>query len=120
MKILFFSAFFSAKGHETYLSDEIYSLANNYPDIQIIVYTTNSEINSIKKLRKNILWIQRKNLKNINEIIHFSKEMVKIFIKFKPDIVHSTYVIESLIMSLFGRIFRVCEVIVRGFRAILY
>lgn len=107
MRILFFSAFFKAKGHETYLSDEISKMAETYPELQFIVYTTNSLKNSVTRLRKNILWIQRKNLRNIRVIFQFIKEMSKIFTKFKPNIVHSTYVVESLIMALIGKIFRV-------------
>jgi len=107
LRILFFSAFFQAKGHETYLSDEIKGVAEKFPLTQFLVYTTNSERNSTKKLSKNILWVERKNLKNIQVIILFLKEMIKIFTKFKPNVVHSTYVLESLIMGFIGRVFRV-------------
>ncbi|MGQ4876866.1 MAG: hypothetical protein ACP6IY_22600 [Promethearchaeia archaeon] len=39
MRILFFSVFFNAKGHETYLADEVLTIARNYKDIEYIIYT---------------------------------------------------------------------------------
>ncbi|MHA1337897.1 MAG: glycosyltransferase family 4 protein, partial [Promethearchaeota archaeon] len=110
-RILFFSVFFIAKGHETYLADEVLTVAKNYHDIEYIVYTVNQEYNRGKRLKPNILWIQRKKLKNIKVIYLFLRDMIKIFTKFKPDLVHSHYVIESLIMGFISKAFRVPSIL---------
>lgn len=106
MRILFFATFFEYRGFETYYTSEINYFIKNYPDVEFIVYTIDCERNCTIRYNKNVLWIQRKKIKNVNTIILFLKDMVKIFTKFKPNIIHSVYVIESIIMGIVGKIFR--------------
>jgi len=109
LRILFFGTYFRFMGKETYISDEIESVVNNYPNIKYLVYTVGpyNKSNSIIRYSKNILWVRRKELRNPKVFLRFLKEIITIFIKFKPDIVHSTYVIESIIMGFFGKLFKV-------------
>ena len=109
MRILFFGTYFRFRGKETYVSDEIDSMVDQYPNLKYLIYTVGpfNEKNCLIRYSENILWIQRKNLKNIKVLLLFLKDMIKIFTKFKPDVIHSIYVIESLIMGLLGKVFRV-------------
>lgn len=113
MRVLFFGTYFQFRGKETYISDEIDAVVKNYPDIKYVVYNVGPyyPINRIVKYSKNVLWVQRKELKNLKMIILFVKDMIKIFTKFKPDSIHSIYVIESFIMGIFGKIFRVPSIL---------
>lgn len=97
------------RGKETYVSDEIDSITKNYPNIEYLIYTVGpfNKKNRCIKHSKNVLWIQRKKLKNLKVLLLFLKDIIKIFIKFKPDVIHSMYVIESLIMGTIGKLFRV-------------
>ena len=108
MRILFFSPHFELHGKHTYsyYSEEINALVKNYPDTEILVYNVNREENKVKRYSKNILLIERKSLRNITTDILFIRDMIKIFTKFKPDVIHSVYVIESIIMGFLGTIFR--------------
>ena len=83
----------------------------NYPETEFLVYTVNNEKNTVKRYHKNVLWVQRKTLKNIKTIFIFVKDMVKIFSKYKPDIIHSVYVIESIIMGIVSKIFRIPSIL---------
>jgi len=107
MRILYFSVIFEYRGSQTYYTSEINSFIKNDTNVEFIVYSVNCEKNCIIRYNKNVLWVQRKKLKNINTMILFLKDMVKIFTKFKPDIIHSAYVIESIIMGIIGKIFRI-------------
>lgn len=107
MRILYYSVFFVYLNSETYYTSEVKSLVQNYPEMEVLVYSINCDKNQVIKYDKNILWIQRKSLKKITVLFLFLKDMIKIFTKFKPDIIHSVYVIESIIMGVFGRVFRV-------------
>ena len=104
---MFFGTYFKFRGKETYISDEIDSLIKNYPDVKYLVYNINCKKNQITRYHKNILLVERKNLKNFNIIFLFLKDMIKIFTKFKPNVIHSIYVNESIIMGILGKIFRV-------------
>jgi len=107
LRVLFFATFFEYRGAETYYTLEVNSLIKNYPEVEFLVYTVNRDKNRLKKYSENVLWVERKNLKNIKSFFLFLKDMVKIFTKFKPDIVHSVYVIESIITGIIAKIFRV-------------
>lgn len=107
MRILFFATFFEFRGNQTYYVEEVNSVIENFPDVEYLVYNVNREKNKITRYSKNILWVERKNLRNIKIIYKFLKDMLKVFMKFKPDVIHSCYVIESIIMGFLGKIFRV-------------
>ncbi|MFX1502148.1 MAG: glycosyltransferase family 4 protein, partial [Promethearchaeota archaeon] len=109
MRILFFGTYFQFRGRETYVSDEIDSMVEQFPNLEYLIYTVGpfNEKNCLVRYSENIIWVQRKNLKNLNVLLLFFKDMIKIFTKFKPDVIHSIYVIESLIMGLLGKLFRI-------------
>ncbi len=107
MRVLFFATFFKFEGNETNYTDEVKAVVKLYPEVEFLVYTVNQRKNQITKYAKNILWVERKNLKNIKVLWLFLKDMIKIFTEYKPTVIHSPYVIESIIMSIFGKIFRI-------------
>ena len=113
MRILFFGTYFKFRGKETYISEEIDSVIKNYPNIKYLVYTVGpfNKSNRLIRYNKNVLWVQRRNLKNITVLLLFLKDMIKIFTKFKPNVIHSIYVVESLIMGFLGKIFRVPSIL---------
>ncbi|TFF87115.1 MAG: glycosyltransferase family 4 protein [Promethearchaeota archaeon] len=112
MRILFFGTYFQFRGKETYVSDEIDAVSYKYPNIEYLIYTVGpfNKKNSLIRYSKKILWIRRKDLKSIKILLLFLKEIIKIFTKFKPDVIHSIYVKESLIMGVIGKIFGVPSV----------
>lgn len=109
MRILFFSTFFYFRGEPTNLADEINSLIKYKPELQYIVYTVGpfNQKNQTIRYSENILLIKRKTLRDPKVLFLFLKDIVRIMIKFKPQIIHSVYVIESLIMGIFGKLFRI-------------
>ena len=109
LRVLFFGTYFEFKGKETYITEEITEVIKHYPDVEYIVYTVGPFYKENRTIRYNdkIIWIQRKNLKNFNTLLLFLKDMIKIFIKFKPNIIHSVYVMESLIMGILSKVFQV-------------
>ena len=111
MRVLLFTSIFEYKGNETYYTEEINSLIKNFPNVEVLVYSVARERNRITRYKKNILWIERRSLKNILVLILFLKDMVKAFTKFKPDVIHSVYVIESIIMGVLGKILRVPSIL---------
>jgi len=105
--------YFQFRGKETYISDELDAIVRNYPNIEYVVYNVGPyyDENKIVRYSKNVVWYQRGRLTNLRVLILFLKDMVKIFTKFKPDVIHSIYVLESLIMGIFGKIFRVPSIL---------
>ncbi len=110
---MFFGTYFEFRGKETYISEEIDSIIKNYPNVIFLVYTVGpfNKRNQLIRYNKNVLWVQRKNLKNISVMFLFLKDMIKIFTKFKPNVIHSIYIIESLIMGVLGKIFKVPSIL---------
>ncbi|MFX0132332.1 MAG: glycosyltransferase family 4 protein [Candidatus Hodarchaeota archaeon] len=108
MRILFFSTFFDFRGEPTNLADEVLALIKLKPETEYLVYTVGpfNKKNRVIKYSRNIILVERKNLRDPKVFFLFLKDMKKIFIKFKPQIIHSVYVIESLIMGIIGKIFR--------------
>jgi len=113
LRVLFFGTYFQFRGKETYISDEIDAVIKNYPNIKYVIYNVGPyyNVNRLVRYSKNVLWIQRGELKNLRVLILFLKDMIKIFTKFKPHVIHSIYVIESFIMGIFGKIFRVPSIL---------
>ncbi|MEE9377755.1 MAG: glycosyltransferase family 4 protein [Candidatus Lokiarchaeia archaeon] len=108
LRVLFFSSLFETNiGNETYYTQEINSFIRKYPYVEFLIYTIDRRKNKITRYHKNVLWIERKNWKEF----HFFKDMIKIFMKFKPDVIHSVYVVPSLIMGFFGKFFRVPSIL---------
>jgi len=107
LRILFYSSFFEYRGGETYYTEEINSLIKNYPNVKILVYSYLSGKNCVTRYSNNILWIERRTYKNFL----FIKDMIKIFTKFKPTIIHSVYVVPSIVMGFLAKIFRVPSIL---------
>jgi len=108
MRVLFFSSFFKYKGSETYYTEEIKSIIKNYPNVEFLVYNFACKHNRITRYDKNVIWVEKKS-----RILSFAflKNMIKIFTKFKPTILHSVYVFPSIFMGLFGKIFRIPSIL---------
>ena len=111
MRILYFSVLFEFFGSESYITSEIKYLINSYPNTEFIVYSVDSKQNRTIRYDKNILWIQRRKIKNIRVMLFFLRDMIIILTKFKPDIIHSVYVIESIIMGFIAKIFRIPSIL---------
>jgi len=106
LRILFFTPIFTSVNikEDNYMTFEIKSVVKNYPNIEYLVYCANPrEKIEIVKPSKRILLVNRKSYKNIL----FLKDMIKIFIKFKPHIVHSHYIVPSIFVNFFAKIFQV-------------
>lgn len=108
LRVIFFSSLFkSIHGTETFYNQEINTFIRNYPNVEFLIYTIDRKKNKLTRYHENILWIERKNWRNF----HFFKEIIKVFIKFKPDIIHSVYVVPSLIIGSFGKLFRIPSIL---------
>mgnify|MGYP006286709955 CR=1 FL=1 len=108
IRIIYFTSLFKITNkRESYYYDIVNSLVEKYPDVEFLVYTINCEKNEVIKINKNILWIKRRNLKNLYATFLFLKDIKTLFIKFNPDILHSLYLIESIIMGILGKIFKI-------------
>ncbi|MFX1239721.1 MAG: glycosyltransferase family 4 protein [Promethearchaeota archaeon] len=106
LRVLYFTPVFNLKNTkiDTYMTKEVKSVVANYPNIEYLVYLANPRKNNeVIMYNERILQVNRKTYKNI----HFLKEAIKIFVKFKPHIVHSHYVVPSIIINFFAKIFRV-------------
>ncbi|MHA1988470.1 MAG: glycosyltransferase, partial [Promethearchaeota archaeon] len=106
LRVLYFTPIFTFRYIKTvsYLTNEVNSIITNYNNSEILVYVTNRHNNiEIIKPRDRVLQVNRKSYKNFL----FIKDMIKIFRRFKPNIVHSHYVVPSIIINLFAKIFKV-------------
>ncbi len=108
MRVLFFASFFKYKESETYYTEEIKSIIKNFPSVEFLVYNFACKHNRITRYDKNVIWVEKKS-----RILSFAffKNMIKIFTKFKPTILHSVYVFPSIFMGLFGKIFRIPSIL---------
>ena len=104
---MFFTLFFEYKRSKTYYTEEILSLINAYTNIEFLVYSFGSKKKDVIRYHERILWVKRKGLKNL----FFFLDMIKIFLKFKPSLIHSVYVIPSIIMGIFGRFFKIPSIL---------
>ncbi len=106
LRVLFFTPIFTYKHFlsDNYFTNEIKALVRNYTNIEFLVYlTTQPKKNEVIKYSDRILQVNRKSYKNVL----FLKDMIKIFTKFKPHIVHSHYIVPSIFINFFAKIFRV-------------
>lgn len=115
MRILYFSSFFKFKDSQTYYTEEVNSLINSYPEVEYLVYNLYPsrnlrgilENNKVTRYHKKVLWIQRINIHWAKIGLIFLKDIVKIFTKFKPDVIHSIYTTPSTIMGILGKFFKI-------------
>ncbi|MFW9942105.1 MAG: glycosyltransferase family 4 protein [Candidatus Thorarchaeota archaeon] len=106
LRVLFFTPLFTFRHSrtESYLTNEVNALMKNYPNIEFILYVVKTpKRNNLIKINERILRVNRKSYRNFL----FLKDMIKIFTKFKPNIVHSHYVVPSIYVNFFAKIFRV-------------
>ncbi len=106
LRILYFTPFFSVGDiiTENYLTNEVRTVVKNYPNTEFLLYVTNRrKPNVVTKVNDKILCVNRKSYKNLL----FFKDMIKIFTKFKPHVVHSHYVVPSIYVNFFAKVFRV-------------
>lgn len=103
LRVLYFTPFFTY-GSENYLTNEVNAVVRNYKNIEFLVYvTTNVKQNEVIKYSDRILQVNRISYKSLL----FVKDMIKIFTKFKPHVVHSHYIVPSIFVNFFAKIFRV-------------
>ena len=106
LRVLYFTPLFTNENiHiENYMTNEVNAVLRNYKNIEYLIYaTTNPTKNEVIRYRDRILLVNRRSYKNFN----FIKEMIKIFTSFKPHIVHSHYVVPSIVVNIFTKIFKI-------------
>lgn len=106
LRVLYFTPVFNLKNTkiDTYMTREVKSVVLNYPNIEYLVYLTNPrKKDKVVMYNERILQVNRRTYKNFL----FLKEALKIFVKFRPQIVHSHYVVPSIIINFLAKIFRV-------------
>lgn len=106
LRILYFTPIFTYSDIriETYMTEEVNAVVRNYKNIEFLIYsTTHPKQNEAIKYGDRILLVNRISYKSLI----FIKDMIKIFTKFKPHIVHSHYVVPSMVVNSFAKIFRV-------------
>ncbi len=103
LRVLYFTPFFTY-GPENYLTNEVDAVVRSYKNIEFLLYvTTNVKQNEVIKYSDRILQINRISYKGLLYV----KDMIKIFTKFKPHVVHSHYIVPSIFVNFFAKIFRV-------------
>lgn len=105
LRVLYFTPFYTENIEiENYLTNEVNTVVKNYPNIEFIVYvSTLPKQNEVIRDYDRILRVNRKSYKTVL----FVKDMVKIFTKFKPHVIHSHYIVPSIFINFFAKIFRV-------------
>ncbi|MFX1328513.1 MAG: glycosyltransferase family 4 protein [Promethearchaeota archaeon] len=106
LRVLYFTPFFSSLKSKTenYLTNEVNAVVENYENIEFLVYViTNPQKNEVIRYSERILLVNRISYKSFI----FIKDMIKIFTKFKPHVIHSHYVVPSIFVNSFAKIFKV-------------
>jgi len=106
LRVLYFTPIFTYSDIkiENYMTNEVNAVVRNYKNIEFLIYsTTKPKQNEVIKYRDRILLVNRISYKSLI----FIKDMIKIFTRFKPHIVHSHYIVPSIFINIFAKIFRV-------------
>ena len=106
IRVLYFTPLFTNSNIkiENYMTNEVNAVVRNYKNIEFLIYaTTNPKQNEVIRYRDRILLVNRISYKNFL----FVKDMIKIFTKFKPHIIHSHYIVPSIFVNIFAKIFRI-------------
>jgi len=106
LRVLYFTPIFTYSDTriENYMTNEVNAVVRNYKNIEFLIYaTTKPKQNEVIKYSDRILLVNRISYKSLL----FIKDMIKIFTRFKPHIVHSHYVVPSIFVNTFAKIFRV-------------
>ena len=105
IRVLYFTPFFTDSTRiENYMTNEVNAVVRNYKNIEFLIYaTSNTKQNEVFKYSDRILIVNRISYKSLI----FMKDMIKVFTKFKPHIIHSHYIVPSLVINSFAKIFRV-------------
>ncbi|KKK90877.1 hypothetical protein LCGC14_2718590 [marine sediment metagenome] len=105
-RVLYFTPIFTYSDItiENYMTNEVNAVVRNYKNIEFLVYATSSiKQNEVIRYHDRILQVNRISYKSLI----FIKDMIKIFTRFKPHIIHSHYVVPSILINIFAKIFRV-------------
>ncbi|MFX1329786.1 MAG: glycosyltransferase family 4 protein [Promethearchaeota archaeon] len=106
LRVLYFTPYFTSSNIEieNYMTNEVNAVVRNYKNIEFLIYgTTNPKFNEVIRYSERILLVNRISYKSLI----FIKDMIKIFTKFKPQVIHSHYVVPSIFVNSFAKIFRV-------------
>jgi len=105
LRVLYFTPFFTNSTRvENYMTDEVNAVVRNNKNIEFLIYaTSNTKQNEVFKYSDRILIVNRISYKSLI----FIKDMIKVFTKFKPHIIHSHYIVPSIVINSFAKIFRV-------------
>lgn len=105
LRVLYFTPIFTASNIkiENYMTNEVNAVVRNYKNIEFLIYSTRPKKNEVIRYRDRILLVNRISYKSL----FFIKDMIKIFTGFKPDIVHSHYIVPSIFVNTFAKIFRI-------------
>ncbi len=106
LRVLYFTPIFTYSDTriENYMTNEVNAVVRNYKNIEFLIYaTTSPKQNEVIKYSDRILLVNRISYKNLI----FIKDMIKIFTRFKPHIVHSHYVVPSIFVNIFAKMFKV-------------
>jgi len=106
LRVLYFTPIFTSSNirTENYMTNQVNAVVRNYKNIEFLIYaTTNPKQNEVIRYRDRILLVNRISYKNFL----FVKDMIKIFTKFKPHIIHSHYIVPSIFVNIFAKIFRI-------------
>ncbi|MFX1372256.1 MAG: glycosyltransferase family 4 protein [Promethearchaeota archaeon] len=85
------------------MTNQVNALIRYYEKIELLIYSTRPNKNEVIRYNDRILLVNRISYKNLL----FIKDMIKIFTKFKPHVVHSHYIVPSIFVNIFAKIFRV-------------
>jgi len=106
LRVLYFTPIFTYSDIklENYITNEVNAVVRNYKNIEFLVYSiTKPKQNEVIRYKDRILLVNRISYKSII----FIKDIIKIFTKFKPDVVHSHYIVPSIVVNFFAKLFKV-------------
>jgi glycosyltransferase involved in cell wall biosynthesis len=106
LRVLYFTPIFtySDTSLENYYTREVNAVIQNNSTVEFLIYvTTTPKKNKVIKYKERTILVNRVSYKSFI----FLKDMLKIFIKFKPQIIHSHYIVPSIIINVFAKLFRV-------------
>lgn len=106
LRVLYFTTIFLSLETriENYITNEVNAVVKNYENIEFLIYSTiRPKKNGVLRYSDRILLVNRITYKSL----FFIKDMIKIFTKFKPHVVHSHYIVPSIFVNIFAKIFRV-------------
>ena len=95
LRVLYFTPYFTSSNIkiENYMTDQVNAVVKNFKNIEFLVYgTTNPTKNEVIRYKDRILLVNRTSYKSFL----FLKDMIKIFTKFKPNIIYTCIILMLL------------------------